>query len=518
MNKVLNTVVLALAIFLTGNWLFATPYPGGALLNGGTIDGTLIIKANTPGTVGSHAAGQLIIQDPDDNVFNNAVITGYESDGNGNPDQQLWYLGSSSGSNTDITFLNRKNSNLTLGTNDTTHMTLTGGGDVSLVGQLGTTIATIDVDGASTFVVTRNVINLTCEGAESIDTITAGISGQLLTLIHQDTDCTLNDDDPATASDAIDLLGTATNSVGAASKAIQLVYNGSNWFEIGPAGGAGDATHTLADGAVLLGTGAATVGNTGVLADGEFIVGDGTTAPVLESGDTARISLGVGTTDTPTFGEVHITSAGTPLNKFSVTNTDGTDRGLREERFQDSGTSAVDNDFIYELRTSSDDSGGTKRITHRLNQLWDDVTSTTMDSSWSFYTMDNVNAGNAATIATLTSLGAWADAPSFEEFKTWEPQLTTKQVLTKLRTLKVERFRGRGAPDIKESERHIGPAADTFYQTFKAGKDPRVNNKEGAPQYGIAARDVAGVALMAIQELIKENDKLKERLDALEAN
>ena len=95
-------------------------------------DSALHIKANTPGTVGSHPAGQLIIQDPDDTVFGNAVITGYESDGSGNPDQQLWYLGSSSSSNSNIIFLNRRNALLQFGTNGNTQMTILGNGDVGI--------------------------------------------------------------------------------------------------------------------------------------------------------------------------------------------------------------------------------------------------------------------------------------------------------------------------------------------------------------------------------------------------
>ena len=95
-------------------------------------DSALHIKAGTSGTVGSHAAGQLIIQSPTDSVLANAVITAYESDGDGNPDQQLWYLGSSSGSNSHVTFLNRRNANLTLGTNGSTRMTILGGGNVGI--------------------------------------------------------------------------------------------------------------------------------------------------------------------------------------------------------------------------------------------------------------------------------------------------------------------------------------------------------------------------------------------------
>jgi len=94
----------------------------------------LHIIANIPGTVGSHAAGQLIIQNPTDSVFSNVVITGYESDGAGNPDQQLWYLGSSSVGNSDIIFLNRRNSKLHLGTNGLVRMTIDSGGSGGSVG------------------------------------------------------------------------------------------------------------------------------------------------------------------------------------------------------------------------------------------------------------------------------------------------------------------------------------------------------------------------------------------------
>ena len=119
-------------------WILQNIHVNSAIFEGNVGIGTaspssiLHIKANTPGTIGSHPAGQLIIQDPDDTVFGNAVITGYESDGAGNPDQQLWYLGSSSASNSAITFLNRRNANLSLGTNGVTQIIITGDGNVGL--------------------------------------------------------------------------------------------------------------------------------------------------------------------------------------------------------------------------------------------------------------------------------------------------------------------------------------------------------------------------------------------------
>ena len=57
----------------------------------------------------------------------------------------------------------------------------------------------------------------------------------------------------------------------------------------------GTGASSLTDGGVLLGSGTNAVTAMAVLADGEMIVGDGTTDPVAESGATLRTSIGVGT-------------------------------------------------------------------------------------------------------------------------------------------------------------------------------------------------------------------------------
>ena len=103
------------------------------------------LKANLPGTVGTDPAGQIIIQTPSNDITANVVITGYDSDGAGDPEDQLWYLGSSAASNSDITFVNRQNASLTLGTNDLYRFFLENDGDV----QLRKTNATAIVDGTS---------------------------------------------------------------------------------------------------------------------------------------------------------------------------------------------------------------------------------------------------------------------------------------------------------------------------------------------------------------------------------
>ncbi len=96
-------------------------------------DSAFHIKAGTPGIIGgTYHAGQIIIQNPANDIDACAVITGYESDASGNPDQQLWYLGNSSTGNEDIIFLNRRNAKLVLGTNNSHYLTILGDGNVGI--------------------------------------------------------------------------------------------------------------------------------------------------------------------------------------------------------------------------------------------------------------------------------------------------------------------------------------------------------------------------------------------------
>ena len=60
-----------------------------------------------------------------------------------------------------------------------------------------------------------------------------------------------------------------------------------------PVGNGGTGATTLTDGGILLGSSTSAVTAMSVLADGEFVVGNGTTDPVAESGATARASLGI---------------------------------------------------------------------------------------------------------------------------------------------------------------------------------------------------------------------------------
>ena len=68
----------------------------------------------------------------------------------------------------------------------------------------------------------------------------------------------------------------------------------------------GTGVSSLTDGGVLLGSGTGAVTAMAVLADGELIVGDGTTDPVAESGATLRTSIGVGTGNSPQFTGIEL--------------------------------------------------------------------------------------------------------------------------------------------------------------------------------------------------------------------
>ncbi len=142
----------------------------------------LHIKASIPGTIGDKPAGQLVIQSPTNDVDTAVVITAYKSDGSGDPDVQLWYLGSSSTSNENITFLNRRNGTLTLATNDTDRLTISGSGTVDLqnndltnIGNAGTDITSTGATFAVDLSVGASAANTTFRfPTDNVQGVTAG--------------------------------------------------------------------------------------------------------------------------------------------------------------------------------------------------------------------------------------------------------------------------------------------------------------------------------------------------------
>lgn len=115
-------------------------------------------------------------------------------------------------------------------------------------------------------------------------------------------------------------LGHASDTTLARSSAGVVTIEGAEvrTGTVGVAKGGTGAT-SLTDGGVLLGSGTGAVTAMAVLADGEMIVGDGTTDPVAESGATLRTSIGVGTGDSPQFTGIELGHASdTTLTRASA--------------------------------------------------------------------------------------------------------------------------------------------------------------------------------------------------------
>ena len=106
----------------------------------------------------------------------------------------------------------------------------------------------------------------------------------------------------------------------------------------------------------------------------------------------------------------------------------------------------------------------------------------------------------ANTTAKLTTGGVWTNA-SDKKLKDNFQQLDRQDILNKIAKLDIQRWHY-----IKDSSNitHIGPVAQDFYAAFKVGDDTT-----------ISTIDPAGIALLGLQALKKENDDLKSEIDEL---
>lgn len=111
--------------------------------------------------------------------------------------------------------------------------TIAGSSGMSHEGQFThATFQSATVNAATTFALTATYVDLQCTGAETINTITGAIgTGTILYLQNTDSECTIADDDSPTASDAIDLTGSASD-VGSTAKVLTLIYNGTSWLQL----------------------------------------------------------------------------------------------------------------------------------------------------------------------------------------------------------------------------------------------------------------------------------------------
>tara|TARA_R110000803_G_scaffold23094_2_gene56951 strand:+ start:68 stop:2989 length:2922 start_codon:yes stop_codon:yes gene_type:complete len=110
----------------------------------------------------------------------------------------------------------------------------------------------------------------------------------------------------------------------------------------------GTGASTLTDGGVLLGSGTGAITAMAVLADGEMIVGDGTTDPVAESGATLRTSIGVDAAGTDNSTDVTFAGTGTYI---SLSGQQITVDPITESDISDLGTYQTAGAVLTDLNT-----------------------------------------------------------------------------------------------------------------------------------------------------------------------
>lgn len=122
------------------------------------------------------------------------------------------------------------------GTNNTANSMQVGGDGTNqgfralFTGQHGSPMSTLTLGVAvTTFAADSNVMEITGDaGTNTIATITAGLAGQLLTLIFTDGNVTITDDNTH-AANTVDLSAAFTS---ADDTVLQLVYDGTSWYEV----------------------------------------------------------------------------------------------------------------------------------------------------------------------------------------------------------------------------------------------------------------------------------------------
>ena len=126
-----------------------------------------------------------------------------------------------------------------------------------------------------------------------------------------------------------------------------------------------------------------------------------------------------------------------------------------------------------------------------------------MDSEWQFWTMDAANLSNANTVARLSSLGVWTDASSatgkvYRRDWRWR----AGSALETIRLLDIGVYGGRGGDG---GEEHVSPTAENWRDvTGLCG-----------PRTGLAAKDLAGLALMGVKQLYGRIESLEREVAEL---
>ena len=225
--------------------------------------------------------------------------------------------------------------------------------------------------------------------------------------------------------------------------------------------------------------------------------------------------LGIGTSSP----SARLTISDTTAPQILVHGTSGNVTGTSIDSYMES-SSPADNDFAGAYGVYYKDDGGSKVQVGSSGWFVTDVSAGTIDS----YFYLRVYSNNSAVAGTLSSSGVWTDssAAANKEYYGTRQEVWPDGVLPKLKTLRVSKYKQADLPDDKPvTETHVSPTAEDFWDAFQIGQDPRreVLNAEGEQilNPSIAPKDLSGVALVAVQELLDRVEAAEAKIAALEA-
>tara|TARA_Y100001951_G_scaffold35877_1_gene28334 strand:+ start:7685 stop:8668 length:984 start_codon:yes stop_codon:yes gene_type:complete len=242
--------------------------------------------------------------------------------------------------------------------------------------------------------------------------------------------------------------------------------------------------------------------------------------------DGSEDKVGIGTSS-PADGYLDVDSGSTAINTvFRSTNDSG---DCLRVMLVSNSASPADNDDVVAINFKADDDGGTSSYVARIGVRMKDVSAGTLNSEMNFSVANN--ASDANTTGQLTMAGVWTDS-SDAAFKTYEGTAhslyggTDGKVITdKLKTLNVGRYYSKDTPanKIAKAERHISPTAQDFYNAFGTGTElsglgGEITKSDGTKEKQnatLSPKDMAGVGLMAIKELIARIETLESEVETL---
>jgi hypothetical protein len=226
-------------------------------------------------------------------------------------------------------------------------------------------------------------------------------------------------------------------------------------------------------------------------------------------------------------GNVNIGTAHTGAAKFEVNNNanggfisgKATHGGVTGNSLQMwfASSSEADGDVPFQLNAAYG-SGGTQ--VGAIDCTVDDITGGTIDSHWNHRSYQN----SVAKVASLSAAGVWTDASAAagKEYEGTRQQVWPTGILPSICALNVSKYRPANQPEGKPvREYHISPTAEDLFDAFGVGEDPHTPklNKDGEniTTPGIAPKDLAGIALVGIQELCELVEAQAARIAALES-